>query len=64
MWCHLPTIFNHRRVLRYAVLASLLVAFITTLLFAHNSQAAPGINRTINFQGRLLTASGAVVPDG
>jgi hypothetical protein len=26
--------------------------------------AAAGINQTINFQGRLLTAGGAVVPDG
>jgi hypothetical protein len=26
--------------------------------------AAAGINQTINYQGRLLTASGAVVPDG
>src|SRR5690606_18880083 len=37
---------------------------ITMLIFANSSYAARGINQTINFQGRLLTASGAVVPDG
>ena len=30
----------------------------------HPAAAAVGINQQINFQGRLLTASGAVVPDG
>jgi hypothetical protein len=29
-----------------------------------DSQAAPGINSQINFQARLYTAAGAVVPDG
>jgi hypothetical protein len=28
------------------------------------AQAAAGINKTINFQGRLLNATGAVIPDG
>ena len=28
------------------------------------AQAATGINKTINFQGRLLNAQGATVPDG
>jgi len=28
------------------------------------AQAAAGINKTINYQGRLLNAAGAVVPDG
>ncbi len=40
------------------------VALTTTLIFAHAAQAAPGINSTLNFQARLQTASGAVVPDG
>ncbi|HEY2004192.1 MAG TPA: hypothetical protein VGH44_03680 [Candidatus Saccharimonadia bacterium] len=31
---------------------------------AQPAQAAAGINQQINFQGRLLTAAGAVVPDG
>ena len=50
--------------LRIAVPISLVIAFITTLLFANVSLAAPGINKTINFQGRLLNAAGATVPDG
>lgn len=40
------------------------IAFITTLLFGVASYAAPGINQTLSFQGRLLTAGGGVVPDG
>lgn len=33
-------------------------------VWSTTSSAAPGINQTINFQGRLFTASGATVPDG
>lgn len=64
VWSHLPTIFNQRYVLRFAGLTALCVALITTLLFAVSSSAAPGINKTISFQGRLLDSSGEVVPDG
>lgn len=64
VWHHIPTITNRRYVLRIGVLITLSVALITTLLFAYTSFAAPSTTRTINFQGRLLTASGAVVPDG
>lgn len=67
VWCHLPTITNRRFALRIAGLLLLSVALITTLFFANISNfanAAPGTNKTINFQGRLLTASGASVPDG
>lgn len=64
MWCHLPTGFKGRRMLQFAVLSSIIVALITALIFAVNSQAAPGINKTISLQGRLLTTPGAVVPDG
>lgn len=35
------------------------------LLFTHSAaQAAPGVNQQVNFQGRLLNAQGATVPDG
>lgn len=64
VWCHLPTILKQRHALRLAGLLTLCVALITTLLFADISRAAPGINRTLSFQGRLLSSSGAVVADG
>lgn len=63
-WCHLPTIFNQRYALRSAGLLALCVALITTLLFASFAHAIPSTNKTINFQGRLLTSTGGVVPDG
>lgn len=63
-WCHLPTIFNQRFILRSAVVLSLCAALITTLLFADVSNAQQSTNRTLNFQGRLQSVSGAVVPDG
>jgi hypothetical protein len=64
MWCHLPTVIRRSLVLFILVLTTMTVAFTTTLLFAHASHAIAGTTKTINFQGRLLTASGAVVPDG
>lgn len=64
VWLHLPTIFNRRHALRSAGLVTLSVALITTLLFADFAQAAINTTKTINFQGRLLTKSGAVVADG
>lgn len=64
VWCHLPTIINRRRTLRFAGLVTLSVALITTLFFSIASYAAPGVNQTISFQGRLLNTQGNVVPDG
>lgn len=43
---------------------SIVVAFITTLFFTHTASAAPSTDRTLSFQGRLTTNTGAVVPDG
>lgn len=63
-WCHLPTILKQRLALHIAGLIALCVALTTTLIFAHATHAAPGINKTLNFQARLQTATGAVVPDG
>jgi len=42
------------------------VVILTTmfLVLSTSAHAAAGINSTINFQGRLLTSTGAVVPDG
>ncbi|MDN5275135.1 MAG: exported protein of unknown function [Candidatus Saccharibacteria bacterium] len=64
MWCHLSTGIGLRRSLRFVALALLFVALTTTLLLARVSHATAGTNRTINFQGRLQTAAGAVVADG
>jgi hypothetical protein len=41
-----------------------LCLFGTGILLARHTHAANGINQQINFQGRLLTAEGATVPDG
>lgn len=64
VWCHLPTIFSRRIALRIAGLVALCVALITTLIFAAPSMAVQSTNKVVNFQGRLLTSSGSVVPDG
>lgn len=64
VWYHLSTILNRRLVLRLAGILTLCVAFITMLFFSVSAQAAPGINQTISFQGRLLSSAGAPVPDG
>lgn len=64
VWYHQPTIFKQCLALRTVGLVTLCVAFITTLLFADALRAAPGVNSTLSFQGRLLSASGGVVPDG
>jgi hypothetical protein len=43
----------------------LCVALITTLFFnVVSTYAAPGVNQTISFQGRLLDKNGSPVPDG
>jgi len=67
VWFTSLTIFNRRFSLRSAVILAICVAFTTTLLFGIISQishAAPGVNQNLSFQGRLLDASGNVVPDG
>lgn len=64
VWCHLPTIFRQRRILQIVGFITLTVALITTLFFGISASAQQGINKTINFQGRLLDASKNPVPDG
>ena len=64
VWCKPNTIFKERHALRIAGLIALCVALITTLFFVNVSRATAGINETLSYSGRLLTASGSVVPDG
>src|SRR3954462_2128726 len=39
-------------------------AFLAWMVIKSPANAATGVNQTINFQGRLLNAQGATVPDG
>ncbi len=64
VWCTFSTIFNQRRVLQIAGLLTLCVAFITMLFLASTTNAAPGVNQTISFQGRLMTPQGQPVAEG
>lgn len=68
VWSHLSTILGMRLNRRFAfsvtVIFTLCIALITTLIFSSVSQAAPGVNQTIGFQGRLLDSNGNVVPNG
>lgn len=68
VWCSFSTILRYSRfwqraMVIFAILLAI-VAFSTTLFFAHASYAAPSTTKTVSFQGRLRAASGAVVPDG
>jgi hypothetical protein len=59
---YLGVLHISRKLFLYLLLLGILVAlFFLTHTFAH---ATTGINQQINFEGRLLTASGATVPDG
>jgi|GEM_PF-1049321 len=64
VWYHQSTILKCKIALRMAGLLAICVAFITTLFLNSATYAAPGINQTLSFQGRLLTATGGVVTDG
>ncbi|MFZ1301223.1 MAG: hypothetical protein WAQ27_01420 [Candidatus Microsaccharimonas sp.] len=71
-WWHHPTILtlrlNRRFATRVSCILLLCIALITTLFFGiitgSISHAAPGVNQTIGFQGRLLDSNGDIVPDG
>lgn len=51
-----------RKLTVYVLLLGVLVGCV--LLISTPTNAAPGINQQINFQGRLYNAQGATVPDG
>jgi len=67
-WWHHSTFLNLRFDRRLAVRVScillLCIALITTLFLNVVANAAPGVNKTIGFQGRLLDANGDIVPNG
>jgi hypothetical protein len=67
-WWHHPTIlnlrFDRRLALRVSCILLLCIALITTLFLNVVAYAAPGVNQTIGFQGRLLDANGDIVKDG
>lgn len=64
MWCHLSTGLGRLRSLRFVAMLLTTVALFTTLFFAHSASAVQSTSKTVSFQGRLQTASGAVVADG
>lgn len=51
-----------RKILPYVVFLG--VSILAFAMLSSSVNAAAGINQQINFQGRLLTSSGATVPDG
>lgn len=56
--------YGVKTVLATVLLAFLVVASLLLVKFNQPVHATSGINETLNYQGRLLTAAGAVVPDG
>lgn len=65
-WWKPFSIFGRRRMWLILGYLTTSVVILTTLFLVLSAaaHAAVGINPTINFQGRLLTSTGAVVPDG
>jgi hypothetical protein len=53
-----------RFAMRLVAISLLLLVFGLAIMAPRTASAAEDINRTLNFQGRLLKASGGVVPDG
>ncbi len=64
MWCHHPTFRISRQTFVLIAASILFAVLLTILVIARPAHATTGINKTINFQGRLLTSAGAAVPDG
>jgi hypothetical protein len=67
-WWHHPTIlnlpFNRRLAFRVSCILVLCIALITTLFISTITNAAPGTNQTVGFQGRILDSTGNIVRDG
>lgn len=59
------TMGTHRIIrVSFAAGIGLFLCAILLIITSQNSMAATGINKQMNFQGRLLNAQGATVPDG
>jgi hypothetical protein len=56
---------KNAKINRLVIYGGLLVVGLFAFIFTSSpTEAASGINQTINFQGRLLNSQGATVPDG
>ncbi len=64
MWCQLSNGISLIRSLRSVVSILILTTLVAVVSLATVTNAAPSTNKTVNFQGRLSTAAGAVVADG
>lgn len=64
VWSHLWSRLSLWRIMRIISLGLAIVVIITTIVFAHDSLAAPYTDKTITFTARLRSSSGGVVPDG
>ena len=64
VWSVLSTIFVRQHILQKICLVLFGVVISTMLIGSSISSAAPNTSKVVNFQGRLQTAAGAVVPDG
>lgn len=64
VWYQLFSHLNQRPSLRTIAFLILIVVLITTFFFGQIASALPSTTKTVNFQGRLMTAAGAVVADG
>lgn len=61
---NISNIVRARFAMRLVMASLLLLTFSLVMSIPRTASAAEGINRTLNFQGRLLRATGGVVPDG
>lgn len=64
VWYKSSTIFKIQTNLTFLGMFLICVVLITTLFLNSFANAAPGINQTLSFQGRLTNSSGGAVADG
>ncbi|MEO7905089.1 MAG: DUF4082 domain-containing protein, partial [Candidatus Saccharimonadales bacterium] len=64
VWYNLNLTFRMRTKLLIAVGSLLVVVLVTAIYQAPIAHAVPNVTKTMSFQGRLQSSSGAIVPDG